>query len=119
MPTLRHHDPDERQGFGFRSRLPLESRRSTVSFLIDTLRIKRSLDDAVDRGDLFGYELGADLVHNVFTTESTWRDEEAFAAWVGSEVHRTIMAGYGDRLGRPTFERVPGGATPTTTAERR
>ena len=113
MPTLRHIDVDDRTGFTFRSRLPLVSRRATVPFLIDTLRIKRSLDAAVERGELYRYELGADLVHNVFTTDSTWRDEDVFAAWVGAELHRRIMAKYGDRLGTPTFERVPRVSSPT------
>ncbi|MCB0965721.1 MAG: hypothetical protein KDB37_02700 [Ilumatobacter sp.] len=107
MPTLRHTDPDGRDGFTFRSRLPLGSRAATVPFLIDTLRIKRSLDAAVDRGDLYRYELGADLVHNVFTTDSTWVDEAAFGSWVGTALHRRIMSKYGDRLGTPTFERIP------------
>lgn len=111
MAALRHVDPDDRDGFTFRSRLPLESRRSTLPFLIDTLRIKRSLDEAVERGDLFRYELGADLIRNVFTTDSTWRNEDVFAAWVGTELHRRIMTKYGDRLGTPTFERVPARST--------
>ena len=111
MPTLGHVDPDRRPGFTFRSRLPLESRRATLPFLIDTYRIKRSLDAALDRGELFRYELDADLIRNVFTTDSTWRDEAVFTAWVGSEVHRSIMAKYGDRIGTPIFERVPDDAT--------
>lgn len=115
MPTLRHTDADDRAGFTFRSRLPLESRRSTLPFLIDTLRIKRSLDAAVERGELYRYELGADLLANVFTTDSTWRDEDVFAAWVGTELHRRIMAKYGDRLGTPSFERIPVGGTRTSS----
>lgn len=111
MPTLRHDDASDRPGLTFRSRLPLGSRRSTLPFLIDTVRIKRSLDAAVERGELYRYELGADLVHNVFTTDSTWRDEDVFAAWVGAELHRRIMTKYGDRIGTPTFERIPVGGS--------
>ncbi|MFN3258565.1 MAG: antibiotic biosynthesis monooxygenase [Ilumatobacter sp.] len=105
-PSFRSKsDRSASAGFVFRSELPVTSRWTMAPFMPHALRVKRSLDTTIDAdGGLLAYELVANVSAKKFTVSSAWRDEASFAAWVGTDVHRSAMSTLGPKVSGGTFE---------------
>jgi len=105
-PSFRSaQDRSDQAGFVFRSELPVTSRRTMAPFMPHALKVRRSLDEAINAGrGLLAYELVADVGAKRFTVYSAWRDEASFREWVGVPVHLDAMKALGPRVSGGTFE---------------
>jgi len=82
------------------SRLELARFRDVPGFLVAALRIRRAAKRATG---FFGMALMAEPFRRTFYTVSAWHDEAALRAFVGVDIHRSVMARYGPRMGATHF----------------
>jgi quinol monooxygenase YgiN len=99
------------------SRLPLRSHIDSAGFLLDTMRIRRQLDQA---DGLVGYALNAQITRKTFWTFSVWTDRKSLDAFAKADPHRQIIERLRPKMEQSRFEflQLTGAAIPTTWDQR-
>jgi quinol monooxygenase YgiN len=118
LPWVEVQTPDaNRRYVAMASRLPLRSHIDSAAFLLDTMRIRRQLDQA---DGLVGYALNAQITRKTFWTFSVWTDRQSLDAFAAADPHRQIIERLRPKMGESRFEflQLSGAEIPKTWDER-